>query len=230
MMAALDAAKGEAVVFIDADLQDPPRLILDFINLWQQGYENVYGLRVSRNEDSYLKRTSASLFYRLFNRLSPLNMPENAGDFRLLGPKCVAALKQCKDRKPFMKALYAWTGYSSVGVEYERPARAAGTTKFNTFKLWNFALDGITANSTAPLRVWTYFGLFMALISILLSVWFVIEYFITDRNPSGFYVTTLLLISFSAINYIVLGIFGEYLGRISEEIRDRPRYLKYDED
>jgi glycosyltransferase involved in cell wall biosynthesis len=135
MTAGLDAAKGQAIVLIDADLQDPPELIEEFVKLWRQGYQNVYGLRASRAEDAYLKRVTAALFYDVFNKLSDIRLPPNAGDFRLLGPDVVAALKACDERQRFMKGLYAWVGFPSIAVPYERPARAAGNTKFSTMRL-----------------------------------------------------------------------------------------------
>lgn len=183
MTAGLDASRAETVIFIDADLQDPPELISEFVKLWRQGYQNVYGLRTKRAEDTFAKRTTASLFYSVFNRLSDTPLPANAGDFRLLGPDAARALKACRERQRFMKGLYTWVGFPSIAVPYERPARAAGQTKFSMFRLWNFALEGITSHSTVLLRAWTYIGLLAIAFGVLLGVWIVIEYMAFGRNP-----------------------------------------------
>ncbi|WP_108682473.1 glycosyltransferase family 2 protein [Methyloceanibacter sp. wino2] len=230
MTAGLDAAKGDALVFIDADLQDPPELISDFYKLWQAGYQNVYGLRISRQEDSWAKRTSASLFYAVFNRLSSVPLPVNAGDFRLLGPEAVAALRRFKERHRFMKGLYAWIGFPSVAVPYERPCRAAGATKFNAARLFNFAVEGIASHSTTLLRLWTYVGILAVLLAALLGLWMIIEYFAFGRNPRGYYLNLFILLGFSSINFIMLGIIGEYVGRIYEEVKQRPLYILRSDD
>lgn len=230
MTAGLDAAKGQAVVFIDADLQDPPELIVEFAKLWRLGYQNVYGLRVKRDEDTFLKRFTASTFYSVFNRLSDTPLPANAGDFRLLGPDAARALRSCREQQRFMKGLYAWVGYPSIAVPYERPARHSGQTKFGMFRLWNFALEGITSHSTALLRAWTYVGFAAIFLSILLGLWILFEYFAYDQNPPGFYLTLFVVLGFSSLNFIMLGILGEYVGRIYQQVKQRPLYfLREDE-
>ena len=225
MTAGLDSASGTAVVFIDADLQDPPELIEEFYRLWQAGYQNVYGLRVDRMQDSWAKRTTASMFYSVFNRVSNVPLPPHAGDFRLLGPDAVAAMRQFSERQRFMKGLYAWVGFDSIAVPYERPSRAAGKSKFNARRLWNFALEGIVSHSTVLLKLWTYIGLFAVFMSLILSVWMIIDYFVFDRNPEGYYLNILTLLGFSSLNFIMLGLIGEYVGRIYEEVKQRPLYL-----
>jgi glycosyltransferase involved in cell wall biosynthesis len=170
--AGLDHIEYEAAVIIDADLQDPPELIETFVEHWQKGFQNVFGVRISRNEDTFLKRWTAEKFYSVFNTLSEMDLPQNAGDFRLLGPDVLKGLKQLKERRRFMKGLYAWVGYPSIGVPYERPARFAGQTKFSFFKLWNFAIEGIASHSSSILRVWTYVGLFAVFCSVMMGLWF----------------------------------------------------------
>lgn len=230
MTAGLDTARGEAVVFIDADLQDPPEIIEEFVKLWRQGYQNVYGLRTRRAEDTYAKRTTANLFYSIFNYLSDTPLPANAGDFRLLGPDAARALRACRERQRFMKGLYTWVGFPSIAVPYERPARAAGQTKFSMFRLWNFALEGITSHSTVLLRAWTYVGLAAIAFGVVLGIWLLIEYFAFGRNPPGFYLTVFVVLGFSSLNFIMLGILGEYVGRIYQEVKDRPLYFLRDDD
>ncbi|WP_346799154.1 glycosyltransferase family 2 protein [Halomonas sp. Bachu 37] len=159
LSAGLLNARGNAAVPIDVDLQDPPELIFDFVNIWQtQGIDMVYGIRSDRPEDTTAKRHSASWFYRLFNRITETPIPENAGDFRLIDRRMIEALRAMPERNRFMKGLYAWVGYQSVGIPYRRPARVKGESKFNYWKLWNFALDGMFSFSTLPLRIWSYIG------------------------------------------------------------------------
>ncbi len=155
LTAGLDHAKGEAIVFIDADLQDPPELISEFVKHYRQGYQNVYGVRVDRHQDSVFKRTTASLFYRTFNLVSATQTPPHGGDFRLLGPDAASALRACREKNRFMKGLYSWTGFPSVAVPYERPARPKGKSSFGVVRLWNLALDGLVSHSSTMLKIWT---------------------------------------------------------------------------
>ncbi|MDE0036203.1 MAG: glycosyltransferase family 2 protein [Gammaproteobacteria bacterium] len=231
LAAGLDAACGEAVVFIDVDLQDPPELITEFVRLWRAGYQNVYGLRVDRRSDSWAKRLTASWFYRLFNWLSDTAIPFNAGDFRLIGADVVDAVRACRDRRRFMKGLYAWVGFPSVGVPYERRPRAAGRSKFGAAKLLALAIDGVVSHSTALLRVWTWVGLVCAGAATVLGMVLLGQYFLSGRNPpSGFYLTILVILGVSSLQFVTLGIMGEYLGRIYGEVKDRPLYLLRDDD
>jgi glycosyltransferase involved in cell wall biosynthesis len=223
--AGLDHIEYEAAVIIDADLQDPPELIETFVEHWQKGFQNVFGVRISRNEDTFLKRWTAEKFYSVFNTLSEMDLPQNAGDFRLLGPDVLKGLKQLKERRRFMKGLYAWVGYPSIGVPYERPARFAGQTKFSFFKLWNFAIEGIASHSSSILRVWTYVGLFAVFCSVMMGLWLLIDFALYRENPRGFYLLTFIVMAFSSLNFVMLGIMGEYIGRIYEEVKERPLYL-----
>ena len=231
LAAGLDAAQGDAVVFIDVDLQDPPELIAEFVKLWRSGYQNVYGLRVNRDRDSWMKRFTAALFYRVFNSMSDTKIPMNAGDFRLIGPEAVQAVRACRDRRRLMKGLYAWVGFPSVAVPYKRPERAWGRSKLSAMKLFSVAMDGIISHSTAPLRAWTWLGLLCVAGAAALGLTLLIEYFVGDRNPpTGFYMTALIVLAFSSLNFLTLGIMGEYLGRIYGEVKDRPLYLVRDDD
>lgn len=227
MTAGLDAARGDAVVFMDADLQDPPELISEFVSLWRSGYQNVYGLRVNRESDSAAKRLLASLFYRLFNLLSDMRIPAHAGDFRLIGPDVVQAVRDCRDKQRFMKGLYAWAGYPSVAVPYDRPPRVAGQSKFGHVRALVLALDGIVSHSSTPLRVWTWVGLLCVVGAVALAVWVLVQYiFATHRDAApGYYVTILVILGFSSLHFIMLGVLGEYLGRVYNEVKDRPLYL-----
>lgn len=231
MTAGLDAALGDAVVFIDADLQDPPELIAEFVSLWRSGYQNVYGLRVRRDTDSAAKRLTSGLFYRVFNLLGEVRLSVHAGDYRLIGPDVVRAVRACRERRRFMKGLFAWAGYASVAVPYERRERVAGRTKFGPLRLIALALDGIAAHSTAPLRAWTWLGLACVAGAVLLGLWVLFEYlFAAERGaPPGYYVTLLVVLGFLSLHFIMLGILGEYLGRIYSEVKDRPLYLLRDD-
>ncbi len=232
MTAGLDAARGAAVVFIDADLQDPPELIAEFVALWRGGYQNVYGLRVRRGTDAAAKRVTAGLFYRLFNLLADVRLPAHAGDFRLIGEDVVRAVRACRDRQRMMKGLFAWAGYPSVAVPYVRPERVAGRTKFGPLRLVALAFDGIAAHSTVPLRAWTWLGIGCVAGAVLLGLWVLLEYLLApDRAaPAGFYVTLLVVLGFSSLHFVMLGVLGGYLGRIYNEVKDRPLYLLRDDD
>ena len=173
-----------------------------------------------------LKRVTSSGFYNLFNLLSDTHIPPNAGDFRLLGSKAIEALRQCRERRRFMKGLYAWIGFPSVSVPYERQKRQAGTTKFNYWRLWNFAIEGISSHSSLPLRLFTYAGAACIVMILILAIWLLIGYLFWNNNPPGFYLTILVILFFSSVNILGLGLIGEYVGRIYDEIKQRPLYLK----
>ena len=167
LTAGLDFARGDVVIPMDVDLQDPPDLIPKFIAKWREGYDVVNGMRVDRSTDTVVKRNSSKNFYRLFNRLSHTSLPENVGDFRLMDRQVIEAIKRLPERNRFMKGIFAWVGFKSCEIPYVRPKRIAGKTSWNYWNLWNFALDGMFGYSTAPLRIWTYAGFLLALISIL---------------------------------------------------------------
>jgi glycosyltransferase involved in cell wall biosynthesis len=225
LTAGLQTATGQAVVPIDADLQDPPEVILEMIARWREGYEVVLGHRVSRKTDSWAKQTSANWFYHLHNRIAEQHLPENVGDFRLMDRCVVDALQTLPESRRFMKGLFAWVGFRTTYVDYERPERVAGTTKFNGWRLWNFALEGITSFSTEPLRIWTYLGLFVSLISFSFAIFIVLRTLISGVDLPG-YASLMVAVTFlGGLQLIGIGVLGEYLGRTYIESKRRPVYL-----
>jgi glycosyltransferase involved in cell wall biosynthesis len=225
MTAGLDHADGDAAIIMDVDLQDPPEVIPQFIQRWRQGYDTVYGVRVSRDEDTHAKRFSARLFYRLFNMASGISIPDNVGDFRLVSRRMIDALRQLPERNRFMKGLFAWPGYSAIGVPYERPARARGHTSFNGWKLWNFALDGITSFSSLPLRIWTYCGIFISFGAFLYMLKIIVATLLFGNEVPGYSSMMCVLLFLGGIQLISIGIIGEYVGRLYIETKARPIYL-----
>ena len=227
MTAGLFHARGDAVVPMDADLQDPPKLILEFVRLWQEeGYDTVYGVRTDRNADTPMKRLTAGGFYRLFNAVSTTTrIPENAGDFRLMDRRVVEVIKQLPERNRFMKGLFAWAGFNSIGVPYERPARAAGETKFNYWKLWNFALDGFFSFSSWPLRVWSYIGAGVALLSFIYMLVIITKVIFFGIDSPGYASLMCVILFLGGMQLISIGVIGEYLGRMFLEVKQRPVFV-----
>lgn len=229
LTAGLDNARGDAVVVIDVDLQDPPELIADFVEKWREGYDVVYAARSDRGSDTAAKRATAGGFYRLFNRISAIKIPEDAGDYRLMDARVVDTLKTLPERSRFMKGLFAWAGYRSIGVPYARPPRAAGETKFNFWKLWNFAIDGFTSFSTAPLRVWTYFGAVVAVASMVYAAVIIFQTLLFGRDVPGYASLIVFILFFGSIQMISVGILGEYISRLFVEVKRRPLYVVEEE-
>jgi glycosyltransferase involved in cell wall biosynthesis len=225
MSAGIDATSGDCVIPIDADLQDPPALISEMLKKWQEGAEVVLAKRVDRSSDSYAKRTTALMFYRLHNALSSLKIPENVGDYRLMDRVVVDALKQLPERQRFMKGLFAWVGFKTATVEYVRDARLVGETKFSGWKLWNFAIEGITSFSLVPLKVWTYIGGIGALFAFLYASFIVIRTLIFGIDLPGYASLLVVTLFFASLQLISLGVIGEYIGRIYFESKQRPLYL-----
>lgn len=225
MSAGLDIARGDAVVVIDADLQDPPELIPEMIQRWQAGADVVLARRNDRSVDSYLKRQTASWFYRLHNRMSDIEIPENVGDFRLMDRSAVDALKRLPEQQRFMKGLFAWVGFKSVTLDYKRMERAAGESKFSGWKLWNFALEGITSFSTAPLRIWTYVGLGGALLTLIYAVYIVGHTLLSGIDVPGYASLLVAVLFIGSLQLMSVGMLGEYIGRIYLESKRRPIYL-----
>ena len=226
MTAGLDHARGDAVVPMDVDLQDPPEVILEFIRLWREhGYDMVYGIRGSRDEDTQAKRTSAGLFYRFFNRLAETPIPSNAGDFRLMDRRVVEAIKRLPERNRFMKGLFSWPGYRSTGIYYNRPARESGESKFNFWKLWNFAIDGFVSFSTWPLRIWMYFGAVIAGLAFLYILLLVGRVIVVGSDVPGYASLMTAILFFGGMQLLSVGILGEYVGRLFIEAKQRPLYL-----
>lgn len=225
LTAGLDAARGDMIVPLDADLQDPPELIAEFLALWEQGYDVVYGVRTDRSSDSFAKRQTAALFYRLFNGLSDYPIPDSAGDFRLMDRAVVEALKTLPERNRFMKGLFAWVGFRQAGVPYVRPARTAGSTSWSYRKLFRFALDGLTAFTTAPLRVWTGVGVAAAVAAMVGGLVLIVRVLVVGRDVPG-YASLMVVVLFAfALQMIALGVLGEYVGRMYQEVKRRPTYL-----
>jgi glycosyltransferase involved in cell wall biosynthesis len=225
LTAAIDAAKGEAVVPIDADLQDPPALIAQMVQAWRDGAEVVLARRTDRSSDGVMKRQTAAWFYKLHNRLSKTQIPENVGDFRLMDRIVVDALKQLPERQRFMKGLFAWVGFRTVTLDYARAPRAAGETKFSGFALWNFALEGLTGFSTAPLKIWTYLGAFCALGTLLYAIYMIVITVLFGNKVPGYASLFVAITFFGSVQLISVGLLGEYIGRIYVETKQRPTYL-----
>jgi glycosyltransferase involved in cell wall biosynthesis len=225
LTAAIDAAQGDAVIPIDADLQDPPELIAHMVQAWRDGAEVVLARRTDRSSDGMLKRQTAAWFYKLHNRLSKTKIPENVGDFRLIDRVVVEALKQLPERQRFMKGLFAWVGFRTVTLDYVRAARTAGETKFSGFALWNFALEGVTGFSTAPLKVWTYLGAICALGSLLYGFYIAIVTLLFGNKVPGYASLFVAVTFFGSVQLISVGVLGEYIGRIYVETKQRPPYL-----
>lgn len=225
LTAGLDFANGDAVIPMDADLQDPPELIGTLIARWREGHDVVLARRVDRSTDSFLKRKTAELFYRVHNRFAAVRIPDNVGDFRLMDRTVVNALKQLPEQQRFMKGLFAWVGFKSVTVDYVRNARAAGNTKFSGWKLWNFALEGITSFSSAPLKFWSYAGGIGAMVSLAYALFIVLRTLIMGIDLPGYASLMVAIIFFGSVQLISVGMLGEYIGRIYMEAKRRPLYV-----
>lgn len=220
-----EAVQADAAIVMDADLQDPPELIPAFLEKFKEGYDVVYGTRQNRQTDSGLKRISANAFYKFYNFISTRPMPENAGDCRLISQRVVQALLQLPERERFMKGLFNWVGFKSVSIPFVRQARQAGKTKWNYWRLWNFALEGITASTTIPLRLWTYFGFSVSLFAFLYALWVAAKKIIFGNPVSGYSSLMVAILFFSGVQLISLGVIGEYLGRTFMEVKQRPLYI-----
>lgn len=225
LAAGLDLAQADAYIPIDVDLQDPPDLIPKMIELWLDGTKIVNARRADRQSDSWLKRKTASLFYRTFNMMAERPIPANVGDFRLLDHEVVTVIRQLGERARFSKGIFSWVGFPTAEVEYVRPARTSGQTAWTYWKLWNLALDGIFSSSTVPLRGWTYVGLTVALMSFSYAAYILGSTLISGRDTPGYASTIILILLLSGLNMIALGIIGEYIGRVFKEVRQRPLYV-----
>ena len=226
--AGLDHARGQAVVIMDADLQHPPETIERFVELWRQGYVMVYGQRTDRVGESKVKRGFTHVFYRLFARFGETSLPKGAGDFRLIDRKGVEILRALGERARFSKGLYAWIGFKQIGVPFVVEERRFGTTKWSFRKLFRFAFDGITSFSTVPLRVWTYLGVLVSLLSIGTAFFFAIRTLLYGSDVPGYPSLIVSVMFFSGIQLMSLGMIGEYVGRIFGEVKRRPLYVVAD--
>jgi len=225
MTAGLDHASGDAVVVIDADLQDPPELIPELVKKWQEGFDVVYARRQARHGETLLKRLTSKLFYRVIQFLAPIKIPEDTGDFRLLSRRAVDALKRLREGHRFMKGLFAWIGYPQVAVYYHRNARFAGQTKWSYWRLWNFALEGITSFSIAPLKLATYAGMLTALGAFLFAVFIIYKTIVYGDPVQGYPSLMVVMLFLGGVQLICIGMLGEYLGRMFNETKQRPLYL-----
>ena len=225
LTAGLDHAKGDALIPIDVDLQDPPELILEMLNKWQEGYDVVLAKRVDRSADSIAKRKTADWFYQLHNKISHIKIPQNVGDFRLIDRKVADALKQLPERQRFMKGLFAWVGFNTTEIEYTRPERIAGDTKFNTLKLLNLAVEGITSFSNAPLRIWSFLGILLSSFSFLYGLFIILRTLFFGIDTPGYASLLTVILFFSGIQMLGLGVLGEYIGKIHTETKLRPLYI-----
>ncbi len=225
LFAGLEHATGQAVIPMDVDLQDPVEVIPEMLSHWQSGAKVVLAKRQSRNNDTFLKRKTAEWFYKVHNRLSKPTLEENVGDFRLLDSVVVKDIIKLSERNLFMKGVFSWVGYEAAIVTYERPVRMAGKTKFNSWRLWNLALEGITSFSTAPLKFSTYLGVFIALLSFFYMGFLIFDKLVNDNPVPGYPSLMVSILFLGAIQLIAIGILGEYIGRIYIETKQRPRYL-----
>jgi dolichol-phosphate mannosyltransferase len=223
--AALNDCRSDAAIIMDADLQDPPELIPDLIQKWQEGYEIVYARRVKRKGESLFKRMTAAIFYRMLQRLTHVSIPRDTGDFRLIDREVVKVLNSMPERNRFLRGMVSWTGFRQTGVDYERDRRFAGQTKFPFFRMIRFAVTGITSFSFLPLQLASYFGFFVSGIAFLSALYVLYLKFLTDRTVQGWTSMMIALLFLGGIQLITLGIIGEYLGRMSDEVKQRPAYL-----
>ncbi len=222
--AGLDAARGDAVVLMDGDLQDPPELIERFLEKWREGYDVVYATRKARRGESFFKRLTARVFYRTIRRLTNVSIPVDTGDFRLMSRRVVDALGQTREKHRFLRGLVSWVGYRQIGVEYERDARHTGATKYPISKMLTFAVDGITSFSEIPLRFATYLGFTVSIFAFVYIVIVLVNKALGANEP-GYTSIMVALLFLGGVILISLGIIGEYLGRIYDQVKTRPLYL-----
>lgn len=225
LTAGLEWVTGDAVIPMDVDLQDPPTLIPAFIQKWREGFDVVLGQRAKRDNDGKTKRATAGMFYSLFNKISHHPIEPNVGDFRLMDRRVIDETIKLRERNRFMKGLFAWVGFKTTILPYERPERAEGESKFNYWKLWNFALDGITSFSTLPLRIWTYIGGTIAVLALIYMIITMTMTLIWGNTTPGYTSLMTVILFLGAAQLISLGIIGEYLGRLYTEVKQRPIYI-----
>ena len=228
LTAGLRYSRGDVVIPIDADLQDPPEMIESLLAKWREGYDVVYAVRTKRLGESWSKRLTANLFYKFINLFSETPIPKNTGDFRLMDRRVVEVLNQIPERTRFMKGLFAWVGFKQVGLDYERQPRHLGESKWSFWKLWNFALDGITLFSTAGLKFWSYAGLVISLLALLYALFLITRTLMHGKDVPGYASIMVAILFLGGLQLIGLGILGEYLGRVYAEVKNRPLYIVRD--
>ncbi len=225
MKAGIDYATGDAVVFLDADLQDPPEIITEMIKYWEEGYDDVYAQRKSRKGETWMKKFTSKMYYKILQDLTNVPIQKDTGDFRLLDRRCVNALKVMNESQRNSKSMFSWIGYKKKAIFYDRDPRVAGKTKWNYSKLINLAIDGITSFTTSPLRISTFIAIPTFLVLFVYFIYVVAKSFIVHQPIQAFQATILLILFFSGIQIMLFGIVGEYLGRIFNETKNRPLYL-----
>ena len=225
LTAGIDMADGDAVIPIDADLQDPPELIPEMIREWKKGYDVVLPQRAVRRGETFLKKKTAEWFYTLIAKISPVKIPKNTGNFRLLDQKVVRVIRGLHERSRFMKGVFSWPGFKTTTIHFERDPRAAGVTKFNFLRMWHYALDGIFSFSNLPLQVWSHVGVMVSLISFLYGVFLSIRVLILGQDIPGYAALMVALLFLGGVQLISLGVLGEYIGRIYDENKRRPIYV-----
>lgn len=225
MIAGIDHVDSDAMVIIDADLQDPPELIPDMIKLWQDGYDDVYARRTKRLGESWLKRTSSTLFYKVLQRSTSIPIQRDTGDFRLLDRRCIDALKQIRERERYTKGFFSWIGFHKKEITYVRDPRAAGETKWNYFKLANLAIDGIVSFTTAPLRVASVLGIIISFVAFIYIIYLLVRPLFGVPTGAGYSSIMAVVLFLGGVQLLSLGIIGEYIGRIFNETKQRPLYL-----
>ncbi|MFP7492986.1 glycosyltransferase family 2 protein [Terribacillus saccharophilus] len=225
MLAGFDYAKGDAVITIDADLQDPPEVIIDMIDFWEQGYDDVYAKRSDRQGETWLKKWTSKTFYRLLKKTTNIPIQEDTGDFRLLDRRCVNALRQLRESQRYTKGLFSWLGFKKKEIVFSRDARAAGETKWNYAKLFDLAIEGITSFTTYPLKVSSYLGVLISLCAFLYMFFVIIKTLVSGTSVSGYPSLMSVMLFLGGIQLLSLGVIGEYLGRIFNETKRRPVYL-----
>ena len=225
MTAGLDHADGDAVIVIDSDLQDPPELIADMVRVWQEGTDVVLMRRATRAQESWLKKATANAFYRVIGRLSDIEIPNNVGDYRLLSRRAVVAFRKLPERSRFMKGLFAWIGYPTRELAYDRDGRFAGESKWSYWQLWNFALEGITSFSAAPLKLASYVGFATALVAFSYGVYIIAKTLLFGDAVRGYPTLVVVVLFLGGLQLMALGVIGEYIGRMFTEVKQRPLYL-----
>ncbi|KGX93728.1 glycosyl hydrolase [Pontibacillus halophilus JSM 076056 = DSM 19796] len=232
MIAGLDYAKGDAVIILDADLQDPPELIPEMVQYWEEGYDDVYAKRRSRKGETWFKKATASLFYKTLKRMSQVPIQENTGDFRLLDRRCVEALKQLRETQRYTKGMFSWVGYKKKEILFDRDPRISGETKWNYGKLVDLAIEGVTSFTTSPLRISSLMGMGVSLFAFIYMVWIIFKTLAFGESVQGYPSLMSAILFIGGIQLIVLGIIGEYLGRVFNETKRRPLYFidEYNEE
>ena len=225
MIAGLDYATGDCVIFMDADLQDPPELIPELVKYWEEGYDDVYAKRSSRKGETWLKKFTSKMYYRVLQHLTSVPIQEDTGDFRLLDRRCVNALKKMRESQRNSKSMFSWIGYKKKEVLYDRDPRIAGKTKWNYKKLVDLAIDGITSFTTSPLRISTYISIPTFVVLFVYFVYVIAKCIVTSTMIQAYQAIILLILFFSGVQILLIGIIGEYLGRIFNESKNRPLYL-----